>query len=84
MKGFRPYGMEKCRMGSVTLKLEEFESIRLVIYGTQSQEEAAISMKVSRPTFTRIYNRALKIIAIALVEGRCLDIGGGNFLTDND
>ena len=84
MMGYKPFGMEKCRMGSVNLKLEEFESIRLAIYETCSQEEAAKSMNVSRPTFTRIYNRALKAIAQALIEGRCLEIDGGDFLTDKE
>jgi predicted DNA-binding protein (UPF0251 family) len=84
MMGYRPFGMEKCKLGSVNLKLEEFESIRLVSYEGYSHEDAAKSMVISRPTFTRIYNNALKVIAKTLAEGKCLVIGGGDFLTEKE
>ncbi|MGA1976914.1 MAG: DUF134 domain-containing protein [Bacteroidales bacterium] len=84
MMGYRPYGMEKCRNGSVVLKLEEYESIRLVNYDMLSQEEAAMKMNVSRPTFTRIYNQAIKSVARAFAESKCIMIRGGNYFTDND
>jgi predicted DNA-binding protein (UPF0251 family) len=60
MEGFKPYGMQKCDIGPLILKYEEFESIRLVDYDLLSQDLAAKQMNISRPTFTRIYNRALK------------------------
>jgi predicted DNA-binding protein (UPF0251 family) len=78
MEGFRPYGMLKCKISQVILKYEEFESIRLVDYDLLSQNLAASKMSISRPTFTRIYNRALKTIAKAFVEGKTIDIEGGN------
>ena len=37
-----------------------------------SQDLAAEQMNVSRPTFTRIYNKALKTITKAFVEARQL------------
>jgi predicted DNA-binding protein (UPF0251 family) len=79
MEGFRPYGMPKCNVSPVILKYEEFESIRLVDYDLLSQDLAATQMNISRPTFTRIYNRALKTIAKAFVEGKAIEIEGGNF-----
>jgi predicted DNA-binding protein (UPF0251 family) len=84
MEGFRPYGMPKCKIGPVFLKYEEFESIRLVDYDLLSQDLAAKNMNISRPTFTRIYNRALKTIAKAFVEGKSIDIEGGNFQFEQD
>jgi predicted DNA-binding protein (UPF0251 family) len=84
MMGYRPYGMERCRNGSVNLKYEEFESVRLIDYQKLSQNDASKQMNVSRPTFTRIYNSALKTIAMAFAEGRCIEIEGGNFSTDNE
>jgi uncharacterized protein len=84
MMGYRPYGMERCRNGSVNLKYEEFESIRLIDYQMLSQENASKQMNVSRPTFTRIYNRALKTIAKAFAEGKCIEIEGGNYSTENE
>jgi PHP family Zn ribbon phosphoesterase len=68
----------------VILKFEEYESIRLVNYELLPQDVAAKQMNVSRPTFTRIYNRALKTIARSFVEGKALEIEGGNYKLDND
>jgi uncharacterized protein len=84
MEGFKPYGMSKCNMSPVILKMEEFESIRLIDYNHSSQDQAAKQMNVSRPTFTRIYNRALKTIAKAFVEGKVIEIEGGNFKFEQD
>jgi uncharacterized protein len=84
MEGFMPYGMKKCNLGPVILKYEEFESIRLVDYDLLSQGIAAKQMNISRPTFTRIYNRALKTIAKAFVEGKSIEIEGGNFQFEHD
>lgn len=84
MKGFSPFGMETCVSESVSLKYEEYESIRLVNYEMLSQDTAAARMNISRPTFTRIYNRALKLIARAFVEGKALEIDGGNYELDKD
>jgi len=84
MEGFKPYGMQKCNILPLILKYEEFESIRLVDYDLLSQDLAAKKMDISRPTFTRIYNRALKTIAKAFVEGKSIDIEGGNFQFEHD
>jgi predicted DNA-binding protein (UPF0251 family) len=84
MEGFKPYGMPKCNFRPVVLKYEEFESIRLVDYDLLSQDFAANKMNISRPTFTRIYNSALKIIAKAFVEGKAIEIEGGNFQFEHD
>jgi uncharacterized protein len=79
MKGFKPFGTPLCKIESVKLKFEEFESIRLVNYEMLPQEIAAKQMNVSRPTFTRIYNKALKMIAKSFVEGKAIEIDGGNY-----
>jgi uncharacterized protein len=84
MEGFKPYGMQKCHPEPVILKYEEFESIRLVDYDLLSQDIAARQMGISRPTFTRIYNRALKTIAKAFVEGKSIEIEGGNYQFEHD
>jgi len=44
------------------------KSFKLVDYDLNSQDKAAELMNVSRPTFTRIYNRALKTIIKAFVR----------------
>jgi uncharacterized protein len=84
MKGFKPFGMPVCKIDPIFLTFEEYESIRLVNYDKQSQEQAAINMNISRPTFTRIYNKALKQIAKSFVEGKAIIIEGGNYELDKD
>jgi len=84
MKGFKPYGIPLYKIESIRLTFEEYESIRLVNYEMFSQEQAAEQMNVSRPTLTRVYNKALKIIAKALVEGKAIEIEGGNYEFDKD
>ena len=84
MIGFKPYGITKSKKEEVAIKIEEYESIKLIDYDLLSQEQAAEKMNVSRPTFTRIYNRALKSIAKAFVEGRAIEIIGGCYHFNSD
>jgi len=79
MKGFKPFGIPGCKLEVVQLTIEEYESIRLVNYEMLQQKEAAVLMNVSRPTLTRIYNKALKNITKAFVEGKAIVIDGGNY-----
>ncbi len=84
VRGYRPFGIPGGTDSPVTLLYEEFEAIRLADYNKLSQEEAARAMDVSRPTFTRIYDQALKKLAIMLNEKRSLVIEGGNVQFDDD
>jgi len=84
MIGFKPYGIPLCKIENLKLKFEEYESIRLVNYDMLLQEQAAELMNVSRPTLTRIYNKALKIIAKAFIEGKAIEIEGGNYRLEDD
>jgi uncharacterized protein len=84
MKGFKPYGIAPCKMEALQMLYEEYESLRLVNYEMLSQEEAAARMNVSRPTLTRIYNKALHVITRAFVEGKAIEIEGGNYEMDSD
>jgi uncharacterized protein len=84
MKGFKPFGMPACKIDPVILTFEEYESIKLVNYDKLSQKQAATNMNVSRPTFTRIYNKALKQIAKSFVEGKAVIIEGGNYELDKE
>lgn len=84
MKGFKPYGIPRCKVETIQLPLEEYESIRLVNYEMMSQKDAAVLMDISRPTLTRIYNKALKNISKAFIEGKAIEIEGGNYEFDKD
>lgn len=79
MKGFKPFGIPRCKIERLRLHFEEYESLRLVNYEMLSQDQAALQMNVSRPTLTRIYNRALKVISKALIEGKAIVIEGGSY-----
>ena len=78
MRGFRPFGMPHKSDIPVELLLEEYEAIKLADYDDLMQEQRAKKMGVSRPTFTRIYDRARKKVAKAFVEGLPILITGGN------
>jgi uncharacterized protein len=78
MSGFKPFGMPACKNKCVKLQFDEYESIHLVCYDNLPQDEASEKMNISRPTFTRVYNNALKKIAKAFVEGLAIEIEGGN------
>lgn len=79
MQGFRPFGFFCESEGKIQLQVDEYESIRLINYEMLPQEEAANEMNISRPTFTRIYNGALKKLALAIVDCRVLEIEGGEY-----
>jgi len=78
MEGFKPYGIPRHIVSSVSLQYDEYESIRLLDYEGMNQDQAADQMNISRPTLTRIYEKARKTIALALVEGKVIVIEGGN------
>lgn len=82
MQGFKPYGIACKLTSSVSLQFDEYEAIRLLDYEGMNQDEAAAHMNVSRPTLTRIYEKARKTIAQALVEGKMITIDGGNVRFD--
>ncbi|MGL4805015.1 MAG: DUF134 domain-containing protein [Bacteroidales bacterium] len=83
MEGFKPFGMPRFKSGKISLTYEEYESVRLTDYEGLTQAEASGQMGISRPTFTRIYEHARKIVATALIEGKTLIIGGGDFESDS-
>jgi uncharacterized protein len=62
----------------ITLFSEEYEVIKLVDYEKMNHLQAAELLHVSRPTLTRIYERARSKIAESLVELKTLKFEGGN------
>ena len=78
VRGFRPYGSSTGLTGNIKLLFEEYEAVKLADYENLSQLEAAKRMNISRPTFTRIYDKARKKIAQAFIENLTIVIDGGN------
>ncbi|MGV8138962.1 MAG: DUF134 domain-containing protein [Mangrovibacterium sp.] len=83
MDGYKPLGVPRKELEPVVLLFEEFEAIRLADYEDLSQEEAAEKMTISRPTFTRLHDKARRKIAKAFVEGKTILIRGGTYVTDD-
>jgi len=61
------------------LKIEELEAIRLKDLEGLEQEECAVKMEVSRPTFQRILIAAREKVADSLINGKAIRVEGGNF-----
>ena len=77
MHGFKPFGVTVQANEHLALLFEEWEAIRLLDHIGLNQAEAAEHLNVSRPTLTRIYEKARKTIAKSLVEGIPFFIEGG-------
>ena len=65
---------------SLFMSIDEHEVIRLIDLEGLTQEECALQMDVARTTVTSIYNGARKKLADALINGKRLIIGGGNYV----
>ncbi len=76
---FGPLNARGTDADTVTMTVEEYETIRLIDLQGMMQEECAKSMNVARTTVQRIYFQARKKIADALVNGHVLRIKGGNY-----
>lgn len=75
---FKPVGVPSSTLIQVLLTLDEYEAFRLADYLGLSQLESAEEMEISRPTFTRLIEKARKKIADFIVQGKVLSIEGGN------
>ncbi|WP_353893497.1 DUF134 domain-containing protein [Proteinivorax hydrogeniformans] len=78
---FKPAGKKGCTMEQITVKVEELEAMRLKDIEGLNQNECAIKMGVSRQTFQNIIDSARNKVAIALTEGKAINISGGNYIS---
>ena len=75
---FKPAGVPARDLEEVLLSLDEVEALRLADGEGLYQEAAARRMGVSRQTFARILEAARAKTADAILNGKCLRLGGGN------
>lgn len=80
---FVPMGKPKCELEEIVLKIEELEAMRLKDIEELNQEECAEKMQVSRQTFQNIIDSARKKVALALTEGKAINISGGHYTTNH-
>ena len=81
---FKPRGIPMVNLEEVRLTIDGCESIRLADLLDLSHEEAGRQMGVSRATFGRIVQQARKTIADALINGKAINIEGGNYQIKSD
>ncbi len=75
---FMPEMKGKREQEPVILPFDEFEAIRLADQLKLDHKEASEIMGISRPTFTRLLEKARGHVADFLVQGRPLSISGGS------
>jgi predicted DNA-binding protein (UPF0251 family) len=76
---FKPAGVPGRELEQLQLGVDELEAIRLVDLESLSHEQAAEVMGVSRQTVGRVLERGRARVAEALVEGKAILIGGGQY-----
>ena len=75
--GFKPTGVGGRYLEHLALSLDEFEAIRLADYEGSDHHESADAMGISRSTFSRLVERARNKVAQFIIEGKYLQISGG-------
>ncbi len=81
---FKPRGIPMLDLEEVHLTIDEREAIRLADLMDLPYEEAGAKMGVSRATFGRIIQQARKTIADALINGKAINVEGGNYTVVNE
>ena len=80
---FKPAGVPARELEQLRLAVDELEAIRLVDLEGLSHEQAAEAMGVSRQTVGRVLERGRAKVAEALVGGKAILIGGGQYRVES-
>jgi predicted DNA-binding protein (UPF0251 family) len=81
---YKPREVPLCNLEIVNLSIEELETIRLCDLLHVEQNEAADMMGISRKTFWNDLQRARKKVIDALVNGKAIEISGGEYLNSGE
>ena len=76
---YGPINAHNAEDSIIIMSIEEYETIRLIDLQGFMQEEAAQQMNIARTTVQRIYNDAREKLAESLVNGKVLNIHGGDY-----
>jgi hypothetical protein len=78
---FRSFGpLDRPPSGVVQLRFEELEALRLSDVEGIDQEQAAVTMGISRKSLWLDLKRARMKVARALVEGLTIQVKGGSYM----
>jgi uncharacterized protein len=80
---FKPAGVPGRDLEQLPLAVDELEAIRLVDLEGLSHEQAASAMGVSRQTVGRVLEAGRAKVAEALVTGKAILIGGGQYRVES-
>jgi predicted DNA-binding protein (UPF0251 family) len=81
---YKPREIPLCDLEIINLSIEELESIRLCDLLQVEQNDAADRMGISRKTFWNDLQRARQKVADALVNGKAIEISGGNYVKSGE
>ncbi len=71
---YKPCGIPANRLESVILTHDEMEAIRLADLEGLYQQDASELMQISRPTFSRLLERAHRKVADALINSKAIEL----------
>lgn len=71
---FKPQGIPLRHLEEVVLLADELEALKLYEVDGLDQKQAAVKMKISQPTFARIFNSAIKKAVSAIIKGKAIRI----------
>lgn len=77
-RSFKPTGVRRGTLKCIMLEIGEYEAIKLADYEGLDHSRAAAEMEISRPTFSRLIERARGKIARFIIDGMEMMIEGGN------
>lgn len=81
---YKPREIPLCCLEIANLSIEELEAIRLCDLLQMEQNEAADKMGVSRKTLWSDLQNARKKVADALVNGKAIEISGGEYVNTGE
>lgn len=81
---FKPREIPLCDLEIINLSIEELEAIRLCDLLQVEQNDAADRMGISRKTFWNDLQQARQKVADALVNGKAIEISGGNYVNSGE
>ena len=83
IQGMKPIGVPGMLLEQIILSINEYEAIRLCDYENLDHKTSAEKMNISRPTFTRLIDKAHQKIAESIVGVKDLIFEGGNYSFTN-